>query len=662
MSAIKDRSDLETLFSPPQGEHGTHLLLCGLSSDAETLERTMTAFTNETPAQRRARGLVRGLLLIDASNRQSQAQPVPGLLRLASCLKETWHRRTTLMHAKVALMGFGPSTLGAPRRWRLVVSTGNWTAETWGRQAQIDLFWTTEWDEQSDEANAPQALTDVHAAFEFFERLLHSLYGKHYSSLVNDTLVTGWLGVWRERLQKRGTASRLTPQFIHSLDKSLFDQVLKRFPQKGVSTLVAGSGFFEQGNKSTANSAPTVLQKLESLGNPGKRLLVFNPERAGGIADWFEQLRKTKVGERGLKQSRAGQWWLCLPRDPLEKKPKVGRKFLHAKYIAGLDRVGGEDNASATLAFLYLGSGNLSHRGFLTRANLDDRVSSLARIGNVEAGVVLQPKERIARVWQRLACGDWASAANLKNVVEGQGEGIFEPIDPPPVLLLRQIGEHLHLVRSEVQPATLWLQASDGRWLSVEPDQESVLWGTACPPSVHVTNVDPTSRTVGAGWDVAVLSANGLLCKRAMPQLEMASILQALLAFPALPPHDHEDDDDVGNAETPDTAVRVSSARYALRTLAVLVETIAQRNVLTTPEEFPYWLVQLRALLLEQTAPAERDAIQALGVDLFDALDKEGFVPTWLAEQPDLLESYRTFLQDLRAAWSVPSNAEAVCA
>lgn len=66
MSAIKDRSDLETLFSPPQGEHGTHLLLCGLTSDAETLERALTAFTNETPAQRRARGLVRGLLLIDA--------------------------------------------------------------------------------------------------------------------------------------------------------------------------------------------------------------------------------------------------------------------------------------------------------------------------------------------------------------------------------------------------------------------------------------------------------------------------------------------------------------------------------------------------------------------------------------------------------------------
>lgn len=661
MSAIRDRGDLETLFSPPSGEYGTHLLLCGLSSDAETVERALTAFTNETPAQRRARGLVRGLLLVDASNRQPQAQPAPGLLQLAPCLKEVWRRRTKLMHAKVALMGFGPSTLRVPRRWRLVVSTGNWTAETWGRKAQIDLFWMTEWDEQSDETNAPQALADVHAAFGFFERLLHSLYGKHYASLADDALVTGWLKVWHDRLQVRGAASRLTPRFIHSLDRSLFDQVRTRFPKKGVSTLVAGSGFFEQAGKSIVDSMPTVLQKMESLGNPGKRLLVFNPEQAGGIADWFEQLRKTKVGERGLMQSRAGQWGLCLPRDPLEKKPGVGRKFLHAKYIAGLDRVSGENDAAATLVFLYLGSGNLSNRGFLTRANLDDRVSGDARIGNIEAGVVLSPKERIARVWQRLACGDWTSPTDLKNAVEGQGEDMFEPLDPPPVLLLRQIGEHLHLVRSEVPPSTLWLQASNGCWLQVEPDKESVLWGDVCPPSVRVTNVDPASQTAGAGWDVAVLSANGLLCRRAMPQLEMASILQALLTFPALPPHDHEDDDEVGDAAAPDTAMRASSAGYALRTYAMLVETIAQRNVLTRPEEFPYWLAQLRALLLEQTATAEREAIRALGVDLFDALDKPGFVPSWFSEQPDLLESYQVFLQDLRAAWCAPLNAEAVC-
>jgi hypothetical protein len=108
MSTSKDRSDLEALFSPPQGEHGTHLMLCSLSCDTETLERVLVAFTNETPAQRQARGIVRGLLLLDASSRQSQTQAVPGLLQLSPCLKEAWRSRTSLVHAKVALMGFGP--------------------------------------------------------------------------------------------------------------------------------------------------------------------------------------------------------------------------------------------------------------------------------------------------------------------------------------------------------------------------------------------------------------------------------------------------------------------------------------------------------------------------------------------------------------------------
>jgi hypothetical protein len=64
---------------------------------------------------------------------------------------------------------------------------------------------------------------------------------------------------------------------------------------------------------------------------------------------------------------------------------------------------------------------------------------------------------------------------------------------------------------------------------------------------------------------------------------------------------------------------------------------------------------------LEQTATHEREAIRALKVDLFDALDQPGFVPPWLAERAELHGQYRTFLHDLRAAWCVPSNAEALC-
>jgi len=154
--------------------------------------------------------------------------------------------------------------------------------------------------------------------------------------------------------------------------------------------------FFEQAGKTSTDSAPKVLLKLESLGNPGRRLLVFNPQRAGAIAAWLEQLRATKVGERKLARSLAGQWELCLPRDPLEKNEKAGRKFLHAKYIAGLGPLSENNKGTARLAFLYLGSGNLSNRGFLTRACVEGDADERETVGNVEAGATF--REYAARI------------------------------------------------------------------------------------------------------------------------------------------------------------------------------------------------------------------------------------------------------------------------
>jgi hypothetical protein len=144
--------------------------------------------------------------------------------------------------------------------------------------------------------------------------------------------------------------------------------------------------------------------------------------------------------------------------------------------------------------------------------------------------------------------------------------------------------------------------------------------------------------------------------------MAIGSVLQALIAFPGLPPHEHEDEDDGSRSKATDSRKRADVARYALRTLAVLVETIAQRNALVTPEEFPYWLTQLRALLLEQTAAGDLDAIRALEVDVFDALDKPGFVPPWLTERPELLDQYLAFLGELRAVWCAPMIEEALCA
>lgn len=652
----KDRSELEPLFTPPAGLHGTHLLMCGLSADTETLERALAAFTNEAPAQRRASGLVRGWLMLDASAPHAGAQPVPGLLRLLPCLKQVWRARTTLMHAKVALMGFGASRCAAPRHWRLLVSTGNWTAPTWGGDGQIDLFWTTDWDAdtplQDEEA---QALADMHAAFAFFERLLAGLYSEHWLALREEPLAGQWLATWRQLLRLRGAARTCTPKFIHSLDASMLDQVAHRFPEDGVSQLVVGSGFFEQPND-RVEGPPEVLQALEQLGRPAKRFLVFNPAQAGALAPWFDRLRTRAVSSQRLDAGQAGRWTLCLPRDPLLATARGGRRFLHAKYIAGLHAV--RDGGSARLAFLYLGSGNISRRGLRSRAFLDTRGGNAQReTGNVEVGVVLRPGHRVDRIWQRLACGEVASDAAIARTTVGTASELFEPLDPPPLLLLREQANLLELVRSALPAVTLWLQHEDGPWQQVTAHEDAVAWHGPCPPSVRVRTADPATVGTATEWEVPVLTRDGLFCRRELTPLGVDGVLQALLAFPGTPPQDDDADDD-GVLPADGARRALPPTRYPLRVLAALVEVIAHRNNLVTLEEFPYWLTQVRLLLLEQADDTQRLAIRALGVDLFGALLEPGFVPDWLQAHPLLLERYAHLVQALRAAWCLPRGEQ----
>lgn len=88
-----------------------------------------------------------------------------------------------------------------------------------------------------------------------------------------------------------------------------------------------------------------------------------------------------------------------------------------------------------------------------------------------------------------------------------------------------------------------------------------------------------------------------------------------------------------------------------------MIEAIAIRNETVTREEFPYWLSQLRVLLLEQATDADRESVKRLGVDLFDALLEPGFTPTWLVKELDLQVYYTKIVAQLRAGWCAPSGA-----
>ncbi len=648
-----ERNDLEALFAPPPGQHGTRALLCGLSADVPVLQRALAAFTCETPVERQASGLVRSLLLLDASAPRIPPTAVPGLLQLAPCVATDWRKRTTLLHAKVALLGFGASRCAATVRWRLIISTGNWTEATWARQEQIDFFWKTGW--AVGDAEGAQGLVDVASALDFFQRMLDRLYGDHLGKLGTQPLAVKWLDEWRTRLRKatRRLADPPAAQFVHSLDNSLASQVRERFPHDGIKTLVAGSGFFEQALAGNS-SQPLVLRELETLGRPGTRYLVFNTSQAGQLANWID--------ERKVKDGRIGRWDLCRPRDPLAKHETTGRGFLHAKYVAGLGPVRSD---SAKVGFLYIGSGNLSHMGYMTAARLGGRraaASGGGACGNVEAGVVLMDGDKIDDVWKRLARGELATDADVVTLA-GDGEALFTPTDPPPLLLARHVHEdatgsgRLLLERSGVPARTLWIRCQDGDWMAIAAHASSVSWSSDVAPVV--LRVRDTTPEAGAQheWEVPVFSADGLFCRRPVPQVPFSSVLKALLAFPAPPPHFVEEDEEEtisgGGAKA---LAKHNPSPYPLRSLAAMIEAIATRNETVTREEFPYWLSQLRVLLLEQSTDADRQSVQELGVDLFDALLEPGFSPAWLARELALQAQYVAVVDQLRTGWCRPSG------
>jgi len=636
-----DQRDLEQLFSPAANQFGTHMLIAGLSADTETLERMVASFTGESTVERAANGLIRAVLMLDASAPRMGSLAVPGLQRLAHCALERWSAQTSLMHAKVALLGFAEAKFAAPTTFRLIVSTGNWTRETWGNGAQIDMCWSTECRVDAAAART-EAFTDASAALAFFERLMQALYTQSAVYLTAQPLAMGWLTQWRALL--RQAVRKKKARFIHSMDKPLFYQIKQHFPDDGVSTLVAGSGFWEQPGR-YAGAKPEVLKKLDELTVRGERYLVANPRQAGAIAQWAAA--NSKPG----RPERIERWTLCSPRDPLQKKA-IGRNFLHAKYIAGLSRVAASQADKGTMTFLYLGSGNLSRAGLLSKAALGDAGARPADVGNVEAGVVLVDKQEVPQVWNALACGDMLSTGQVTAMEAGADEQILKPHAPPPVLFAQVTRTRLRLIRSEDTALALEVRIDAvGPWASIlAHDNELALVGTV-PPIVWVRVPSAGANEASAIYEVPVLSEDGVCCRQAPNALEIDEVLEALLDFPSTGRHLPDPETPLLASARSPTASSAAS-RYPLKSIAALLEAIGQRNAVLTQEQFPVWLSQLRYLLLEQVSEADRDAIRRAGINLFPALLAPGFAPAWLNEAPQLKAAYRTLVDEIAISWT----------
>ncbi len=323
------RPSLISAFTPPDGMVGVAALMTALNAEAPVLRSIFTAFTDETDAQRGMRGAATALLALDWRADRSTLRTVPGLV-VAEPVPTAWSVGS-MLHAKLALLGYAADA-EAPIGWlRLIVSTGNWTAASMNQQ--IDMLWMC--DINLADAGDRRSNADVKAASLFFRELLYPADGEVRLFQILPSAAPRVA----ELLARAGALpSGRSISFIHSLHKPLLPQIAKRFKpgKEPWNWLCAGSGFFEL----PTESDPVVFARIDKelgrhLTASASRRIILNPTRAGALAGADLQ-----------------GWTVCKP------QPHDGRDGLHAKFIAAGRRHGGGHRDIA----VYLGSGNLLPR------------------------------------------------------------------------------------------------------------------------------------------------------------------------------------------------------------------------------------------------------------------------------------------------------------
>jgi hypothetical protein len=621
------KKTLSSLFAPPENLQSIGGALCAFSSDADLLEQALFRFTRVPPGSRRSRGSVDFTLMLDPAHEVLAQDVVPGLLQLRpkSSEQRIWKFRD--MHAKVALLAFGPARMGEPSQYRILVSTGNWTKAS--AQQFIEMVWHIDIHAQSSK----QDQWELHAIASFLQGLL-GCYQTGEAMKVHELI-------------RKATAfgaklpARATLQFMQSSGQALLPQIAKGLKDKAnaCNYLVCGSGFFEQ--KHDPQEQPKVLSDLviqfqkdgiltQSIDN---KVIVTNGDQEDQVIAAYRS--KALIG-----------WNLHHPKDPVSDKDKP-RTQLHAKFLfVAKNRAG-----RLSSCWLYLGSGNLSKRGMLLAPSHG---------GNIETGVLIKVDELDTpqKVLRLLPVGNKFKPNELDGVVLEIGEPTSkEPDQPPsPIIYFQVLNNGLLSIIWDPEVLTtgeLAVILPDGTRQILQPLQATLsLNSLEWPRSLEI-------QWNGSSCKVPCLDVAGDFKRQTIKNPSFGNWLDLLRGFPETlhdPDPDEEDESDSG-AENP-TAPQGAGAQWDIQsggrdfpahTAMMLVETIADRNGSVPEESAADWLHYLRHILLEECPDSQIEGWKLLQVNFLVALlNPEGFAPTW-----NDLAAYRALIQQVATEWGL---------
>lgn len=621
------------VFRPPEGLRGHTAALVAMSATSDFLEAAMEEFTGLDGQRRRTLGATIAYLMLDpheSPGRTAVFSPtqIPSLYELQPRPVD----KRSLLHAKLAILGFAKSRAEPLTTIRLAVFTGNFTNESARRQ--LELCWFVDVGANGKASAADRA--DLAAAASFVRDLVSVRYfGAARASNTERRALLKPLHKLLDESRKLGPASKRT-RFIHSLRETLYEQVrarLARSVESPRNLLLCGSGFWEQPRQKGRKPAMIGrLEKLPGLKPSARRVAVLEPKQAGALAAWYDQ-------------AATDGWVLVQAFDAIGQRRRMHAKFIYVGYL----RRGHISNG-----WLYLGSGNLSWKGLMTSAQRPD--------GNVECGVVLQAAERLnaSEAAERLFW-DPATPADIElEVSVGSTEdaaGTPDLIDAPPILwatLVEKPRLALTLAwRDDLEGVSdVRIRWSNGDWVGVYPgDADVPVEPFARPPVVRVS-----AGSSGKEWMIPVIDPTGRVSLELPVHDTFDEAFAALLDFP-YELHDSsqdEGDQPAGKASAMGTAHRpavAQSKEYALYRAAEFVEGLAAKQATMAGTALNDWLEHLDRLLPSALPQTIIDAWRRLGLNPIRPLRDKPLCPATMTRRQ--ASQYLRALDRAQESWGV---------
>jgi hypothetical protein len=644
-------------FEAPEHYLGRFGWLCGYSADCHFLDQAAERFTQQTPPQRAHQGQIALAVMLDPGHGAIALTNAPGVAHLL--FKPEQNKPFSLLHAKVAVLGFRHET--DPQRWllRLIVSTGNWTVQT--LTESLDLAVCIECSSEDLQQN-PDWLkhncSDINAAWQmlawlrqyFDTRILNAKSTQQSQSLTNQSMQ--WLS---SRLSDVAThIGNAKPRYFDNSDKSLLKQLVPLIKQHGTEVkrnyLAMGSGFYEGANGK--GKVPEVLRKIRSaLSEAG--LLTLKPE-----VDVFVNPSACQAVAESLSPMKAAGYRVRAASQNTDIFGGVVPRSLHAKLMISSNYRDGSPRCSN--AWVYLGSGNLTSPGFTNAMS--------ATLGNLEAGFMFSPEGlhwqdardiNDTQVVSNLLPIQWdTEIAEFEQLSSGKAmqENEEYPLAPPLAWLNWQAGvEGGDLSASEqIEYDVTPLDSNGNACINVQPGKWR--WFGQPPRVVNIQWI--TSKGMQQAV-IPVLDELGRLAATPLFELTLDEIWWQLANFPmaTLDEDMSLEGDEINLANSDKSKISENNsgaAEYPIRKMMVLVEQIAAKQVELYQADWLAWCTRLEQSLLQIAKDPVIKVFRDMRLNPLSPLRQPAFLPVF-AEQPSSPEgeSYHALLTRIEKSWDV---------